>query len=72
MATENKKHVLGFIKGNALHLIKSIPGNQGPEGPKFKFEDFTPEELEQLRGPQGGISARYDANTETLILDSIS
>ena len=67
----NKKHVLGFIKDGTLHLIKSIPGEKGNTGDKFRFEDFTPEELEQLRGPQGGISARYDSATETLILDSI-
>ena len=28
-------------------------GPQGPKGEAFKYEDFTPEQLEALRGPQG-------------------
>ena len=30
-----------------------IVGLQGAKGAPFTFEDFTPEQLEQLRGPQG-------------------
>ena len=35
---------------------KGDPGPQGPQGPKgepFKYSDFTPEQLEALRGPAG-------------------
>lgn len=28
-------------------------GPQGPKGDPFTYEDFTPEQLEALRGPQG-------------------
>ena len=31
-------------------LIKTV---QGPKGDPFKFEDFTPEQLESLKGPAG-------------------
>ena len=30
-------------------------GPVGPQGASFKYEDFTPEQLEDLRGPQGPI-----------------
>ena len=32
MATEDKKHILGFVRGGKLHLIKSIQGNKGDKG----------------------------------------
>ena len=36
-----------------------IPGAQGPKGDPFRYEDFTPEQLEALKGPKGedGLSA---------------
>ncbi len=43
---------------------KGDPGEQGPQGVQgekgepFRYEDFTPEQLEALRGPQGETGAR--------------
>ncbi len=34
------------------------PGVQGEKGEPFRYEDFTPEQLEALRGPQGETGAR--------------
>lgn len=41
---------------------QGLPGEQGTQGPKgdpFRYEDFTPEQLEALKGPKGedGLSA---------------
>ena len=41
---------------------QGLPGEQGKQGPKgdpFRYEDFTPEQLEALKGPKGedGLSA---------------
>ena len=41
---------------------QGLPGEQGKQGPKgepFRYEDFTPEQLETLKGPKGedGLSA---------------
>lgn len=41
---------------------QGVPGEQGKQGPKgdpFRYEDFTPEQLEALKGPKGedGLSA---------------
>ena len=41
---------------------QGLPGEQGTRGPKgdpFRYEDFTPEQLEDLKGPKGddGLSA---------------
>ena len=41
---------------------QGLPGEQGTRGPKgdpFRYEDFTPEQLEALKGPKGedGLSA---------------
>ena len=41
---------------------QGVPGEQGARGPKgdpFRYEDFTPEQLEALKGPKGedGLSA---------------
>lgn len=33
--------------------ILRFQGPQGPPGKSFTFEDFTPSQLEALRGPQG-------------------
>ena len=32
---------------------QGIQGPPGPQGEPFEFEDFTPEQLEEIRGPQG-------------------
>ena len=36
------------------------PGEQGPKGDPFTYEDFTPEQLEALRGPAGKDGAKGD------------
>ena len=45
-----------------LDSLKGLQGPQGTQGPKgdpFRYEDFTPEQLEALKGPKGndGLSA---------------
>ena len=54
---------------------QGLPGEQGTRGPKgdpFRYEDFTPEQLEALKGPKGedgrdGASATAD-NAHQLLL----
>ena len=57
---------------------QGLPGEQGTQGPKgdpFRYEDFTPEQLEDLKGPKGdkgedgrdGTSATAD-NAKALLL----
>ena len=57
---------------------QGLPGEQGTRGPKgdpFRYEDFTPEQLETLKGPKGdkgedgrdGVSATAD-NAHQLLL----
>lgn len=51
---------------------QGLPGEQGTQGPKgdpFRYEDFTPEQLEALKGPKGedGLSATAD-NAHQLLL----
>lgn len=54
---------------------QGLPGEQGARGPKgdpFRYEDFTPEQLEALKGPKGdkgedGLSATAD-NAHQLLL----
>ena len=36
-----------------VEYYKGNPGPKGDRGEPFRFEDFTPEQLEQLRGPKG-------------------
>ena len=36
-----------------IDTIELTPGPQGPKGDPFVYSDFTPEQLEGLRGPQG-------------------
>lgn len=46
------------IEDNVLNLVlprgeQGIEGKQGEKGASFKYEDFTPKQLETLRGPEG-------------------
>lgn len=46
----------GWVNNGAIQGAKGDTGPQGIQGPQgepFKYEDFTPEQLEALRGPQG-------------------
>ena len=36
-----------------VEYYKGSPGPKGDKGEPFRFEDFTPEQLESLRGPKG-------------------
>ena len=57
------------------NLSKS-KGFKGDKGDAFKYEDFTPEQLESIRGHKGDIgytpkiTFRYDPNTGDLYYDS--
>lgn len=47
-----------FIEEVAIKYLKlqeqgGVKGEKGEKGDPFTFEDFTPEQLESLRGPQG-------------------
>lgn len=59
------------------NLSKS-KGFKGDKGDAFKFEDFTPEQLESIRGHKGDIgytpkiTLRYDPETGNLYYDSDS
>lgn len=52
----------GF-RGTEQEWLDSLQGPQGDPGLKgdpFQYEDFTPEQLESLKGPKGGgRSKRY-------------
>lgn len=42
------------IKGNEkTKILKINMGSVGPKGDPFRYEDFTEEQLESLRGPRG-------------------
>lgn len=41
----------GYVAGPAVR--DGLQGPPGPKGEPFKYEDFTPEQLEALRGPAG-------------------
>ena len=44
------------LVGKLSQGVEYYKGERGPKGEKgeaFKYEDFTPEQLEQLRGPKG-------------------
>ena len=34
-------------------IIPAIKGDTGPKGEPFTYDDFTPEQLEKLKGPKG-------------------
>ena len=61
---------VGNIKGP-----RGVQGVPGPKGDPFTFDDFTPEQLANLKGPQGSdgkdgvtpsVSFRYDEETGLL------
>lgn len=45
--------VAAGFRGSLQDWLASLRGETGPKGPAFRYEDFTPEQLELLRGPQG-------------------
>lgn len=64
----------GF-RGTEQEWLDSLKGLQGPQGDPFRYEDFTPEQLQALKGPKGdkgengrdGTSATAD-NAKALLL----
>lgn len=42
---------------------QGLQGEQGPKGDAFTYEDFTPEQLEKLRGPAGTANVDLSAYT---------
>lgn len=63
--------------------IQGIQGPSGPKGDAFKYSDFTTEQLESLKGPQGergpvgetgpqGNSGIADASSKALINDAVT
>ena len=50
---------LGMVKGPKGDKGDTGPaGLQGPKGDAFTFEDFTPEQLANLKGPKGDTGAQ--------------
>ena len=47
-----KEKLVGKLN-QGVEYYKGDPGPKGDKGEPFRFEDFTPEQLEQLRGPKG-------------------
>ena len=47
--------------------IKGPRGERGPKGDPFTYDDFTPEQLEQLKGPKGDPGPTYTAGTNITI-----
>lgn len=56
--------------------VQGVQGVQGPQGKAFTYQDFTQEQLEALRGPQGPsggghvLSASAPADTSLLWIDT--
>lgn len=47
-----KEKLVGKLN-QGVEYYKGEPGPKGDKGEAFKYEDFTPEQLESLRGPKG-------------------
>lgn len=45
-------------------IIPAIKGDTGPKGDPFTYEDFTPEQLENLKGPKGDIGPKGDTGPQ--------
>lgn len=41
-------------------ITAGVQGPRGPQGPAFTYDDFTPEQLEELRGPPGTVDDHND------------
>lgn len=62
----NQNNEAKIIKAANLQLGGGVEGPKGDKGDPFTFEDFTPEQLESLRGPAGisGDFVRYGTDIE--------
>ena len=45
-------------------IIPAIKGDTGPKGDPFTYNDFTPEQLEKLKGPKGDIGPKGDTGPQ--------
>lgn len=66
----NQNNEAKIIRASNLQLGGGVEGPKGDKGDPFTFDDFTPEQLESLRGPSGD-SVRYGtdiANSEEMKL----
>ena len=45
-------------------IIPAIKGDTGPKGDPFTYEDFTPEQLEGLKGPKGDTGSKGDTGPQ--------
>ena len=57
------------LVGKLSQGVEYYKGERGPKGDKgeaFKYEDFTPEQLEQLKGPKGDAFTYQDFTQEQL------
>lgn len=52
-------------------MIPIAQGLQGPKGEPFRYEDFTPEQLEELKGPKGDDGRGLDVTSLTNALKGI-
>ena len=61
------------LRGNFGSVVEirasiSATGPRGPKGDAFTFEDFTPEQLEALRGPRGAPAEVNGKSGESILL----
>ena len=45
-------------------IIPAIKGDTGPKGEPFTYDDFTPEQLEGLKGPRGDTGPKGDTGPQ--------
>ena len=45
-------------------IVPAIKGNTGPKGEPFTYDDFTPEQLEGLKGPRGDTGPKGDTGPQ--------
>ena len=60
-----KEKLIGELS-QGVEYYKGERGPKGDKGEAFKYEDFTPEQLEQLRGPKGDAFTYEDFTQEQL------
>lgn len=54
-----------------IPIAQGLQGPQGPKGEPFRYDDFTQEQLESLRGPKGDDGSGLDATSLTNALKEI-
>lgn len=54
-----------------IPIAQGLQGPQGPKGEPFRYEDFTPEQLESLKGPKGDDGSGLDVTSLTNALKGI-